>query len=108
MSTKALTETALFFFTASGWDLGLLINAVAFALVMLQKVQVKAREFNSHTAQHAGISLEICQSIYYARNLLSIIDWARPASSERQEKDYKQYLLSTKGFHLETRREIHT
>lgn len=76
MSTKGLTETALFFFTASGWDLGLLINAVAFALVMLQKVQVKAREFNNHTAQHAGISLEIYQSIYCARNLLSIKDWA--------------------------------
>lgn len=37
MSTKALTETALFFLAASGWDLDLLINAVAFALAMLQK-----------------------------------------------------------------------
>lgn len=40
MSTQALTETALFFLTASGWDLGLLINAVAFALTMLQQAQV--------------------------------------------------------------------
>lgn len=83
MSTKALTETALFFLTSSGWDLDLLINAVAFACAMLQKAQVKAREFNIHTAQHVGISLEICRSIYCARNLLTITDWAQPVSSGR-------------------------
>lgn len=59
----------------------MLINAVAFALAMLQKAQVEVREFNIHTAQHVGIPLEICRSIYCARNLLSVIDWAQPVSS---------------------------
>lgn len=85
-------DTASFFFPANGWHFGSLINAVAFALVTLESVQVKGTEFNElHCTAHWHFDGKL-QEYLLCQNLLSLIDWAQPASSGRWEEDHKQYL----------------
>ena len=92
-STKALLETVLFFFPVSSWDFGLLTNTAAFALVMLQLVQVKVIHFSkSHWAAQWHFIGNL-QKYLVCQDLLSPNDWAGPASSGRWEEDHKEHLL---------------